>query len=312
MRPLILQPNYIPSIWGGRRLSDIRGVAVPQGKAYGICREVCAYRGAQNTVAKGEHAGKNLGEVIRDYHDELMGEDPADQLVRVAYIDAVEDLSVQVHPGEEYAKKIGDFGKSEAWYILECQEGASIAAGTTITDRQELLLAAKSGDIERYIRRIPVKKGDFALVPSGMLHACGKNMLAIEIGSFGGVTYRVYDYGRPRPLDIEKSFEILDFTLESRVRYFAPGERPDTGARERQAICDPAFCVDVVDVADRWEAKKENRYLILTVVEGDCILKAEGEEFPLAYTETILLPACLRQFSVRGDCRILRSFRPLG
>ena len=135
MKPLRLEPVYKESIWAGSRLSKIRGLSAP---GIGIAREVCAYRGSENRVRDGEYAGQSIAELIREKGVQLMGDDASGQLVRVAYIDAREDLSVQVHPNEVQARAVGDYEKSEAWYILEAGEGASIIAGVNTADEKRL------------------------------------------------------------------------------------------------------------------------------------------------------------------------------
>ena len=313
MEPIFPKPNYLPSIWGGTRLAQLRGVEAQPGKPIGIAREVCAYPGQENVVESGLFAGVSLRELIDRYHEEFMGDDPETQLIRLAYMDPVEDLSIQVHPNEDYAvSQEQDREKSESWYILEAQPGAYVVAGTTTQDRELLLKAAKEDKIHQYVRRVPVQQGDFVLIPCGMLHACGKNMLALEVGSFGGITYRISDYGRGRPLHIEKSFDVLDATLQPEVMHFTPGSRPQRGAMVQQAIRHRLFATDIVDIADEWQESKGNTYQVLTMVEGNARLLVEGKEYDLPYSRTVILPASIKTFAVQGNCRILRSYRPLG
>lgn len=312
MEPIFPKPNYLPSIWGGTRLAALRGVSAQPGKPIGIAREVCAYPGAENVVESGTYAGQSLRQLIDEHHEELMGDDPETQLIRLAYMDPVEDLSIQVHPGEVYAvNNEHDREKSESWYILEAKPGAYVVAGTTTQDVELLRKAAQEDQIDRYVRKVPVRQGDFVLIPCGMLHACGKDMLAIEVGSFGGITYRICDYGRGRPLHLAKSFDVLDPALQPESHHFAPGTRPASGASVRSAIRHPLFAADIVDIADEWQQQKGNTYQVLTAVEGDAVLVADGRQYPLPYTRTVILPASLRAFSVRGNCRILCSWHPV-
>lgn len=305
LKPLRLKPVYIKSIWAGDRLYNIRHL---EEKGIGIAREVCAYKNSENIIAEGKYAGTSIKELIDHHHEELMGSDPSTQLIRAAYIDAVEDLSVQVHPNQDYAQKIGDFEKSESWYILEAEEGAYITAGTTITDKEILRKAAEDGTLENYIKKVPVKKGDFALIPAGLLHACGKHMLAIEIGSFGGITYRLYDYGRPRPLDLEKGFEVLDPTLScSMTHHPIPLHRKDN---VRVGVDHPLFHVNVIDIEKEMELHGNHQYYILVCVDGSCIIQCEDEEYPLTYTQSLLIPASVDMLRVKGNVRLLKATHP--
>lgn len=311
MEPILPVPGYCVSVWGGSRLTDLRGVEPPEGKKYGICREVSAYRNTESKISGGEYGGKTLRELIDLRHGELLGRDPADQLVRVAYIDAEEDLSIQVHPGQEYARRVeNDFEKSESWYILDCGEDAYVVAGTTVTDKDLLRNAAEAGTLEQYIRKVPVKKGDFVMIPAGMLHACGKNMLALEAGSFGGITYRLYDYGRGRPLHLEKGFEVLDSALQPKVRHFTPGNRPVSGAQVQEAIRHHAFCADIVDIADEWQPENNGVCLSLTALEGNAAVETAGGRYPMDATHTVLLPADRPLCKVTGNSRVLCCWHP--
>lgn len=297
-----LEPVYKTSIWAGERLKKIRGLSE---EGIGICREVCAYRGSENRIAEGQFQGWTINQVITAHHKELMGDDDTDQLVRVAYMDTVEDLSVQVHPGQRLAEKIGDYEKSESWYIVEADEGAYITAGIHTNDVERLRQEAEKGELESYLVRYPVKKGDFAMIPAGMVHACGKNMLALEIGSFGGITYRLYDYGRGRALDLDKSFEVLNPDLLCEIQHL---QEKEENVR-RQILQHNLFSVDVADINGCFDLESKNRYHIITCVEHTCSVWYQQEEYPLDYTQTLLIPAMCDKISIKGKARILISYR---
>lgn len=275
----------------------------------GISREICAYKNSENEIISEEFKGQNLKQVINEHHDDLIGESKDTQLVRVAYIDANEDLSLQVHPDDKYARKyLNDFGKPESWYILDCSKDAYVTAGTTITDKSVLKRAAENGILEQYIQKIEVQTGDFIMIPAGLLHACGRNMLAIEIGGFGGITYRLYDYKRGRKLDIDKGFKILNPSLKCKhVR--CPIKYPDTGYEYHTIFECSEFCVDVVDIKDIYIEQKGNYYVILTCVNGTAELTCQGENTAIPFSESILIPACIDTFEIKGQCRILKSFK---
>lgn len=302
LEPIRLEPVYKKAVWAGERLKKIRGLAED---GVGICREVCAYRGSENRVEEGPFKGQTIDQVIRSFHKELMGTDGSTQLVRAAYMDTREDLSIQIHPDAARAEREGDYEKSESWYILEADPGAYITAGVNITDKEVLRRAAESGDMERYLVRIPVKAGDFAMIPAGMVHACGGHMLALEIGSFGGITYRLYDYGRNRPLDLDKGIAMVDPALQCEIIHAqekVPGV-PRLLARHR------LFSVDVLDVAGRWVLEGYGGYRIVSCVEGECRIVRDGAEYPIAYTRTILIPASCGPVEIVGNARVLIASR---
>lgn len=306
MKPLRLEPIYISSVWAGTRLQEIRDL---KQSGIGIAREVCAYRDSENKIAEGEWKGKSIRELINERHTELMGKDESSQLIRAAYIDAKENLSIQVHPAEAYARRQDDFEKSESWYVLEAADGAYVVAGTVTEDKEKVRRAAAEGNLEDCIRKVPVKAGDFILIPAGMLHACGKDMLVIEIGSFGGITYRVYDYGRPRSLDLEKAFDVLDLQLMP-VKTEHPFPKQPVCQRSI-GVEHPLFHVDVIDINEEMTFSSEGRYSILICVQGRGVVQYEEEEYSLAYTQTLLMPASVQHYKVKGNLRVLQAYRPI-
>ncbi len=300
--PIRLEPVYLNSIWAGNRLGEIRRLKSP---GTGISREVCTYPGSENRVCNGPFEGQKITELIRTRRDEIMGNDPESQMVRVAFMDTAEDLSIQVHPDGAMAEAEGDFEKSESWYILEAADGAYITAGIRETDKERIREAVREERLEELLVRLPVKTGDFVMIPAGMIHACGKGLLALEVGSFGGITYRLYDYGRGRRLNLEKGLLALKPQLKADIVH----PEPDAHNRPVNVGRHPLFQVDLVDVRGSWTYGGYDSYRILTCVEGECRVCRMGEEFLLSYTETIVIPAACRSIRVEGRARLLISYR---
>lgn len=305
MKPIRLQPVNVKALWAGNRLSKLRNLE----EGTGIIREVCAYRKSENSILNDEYRGMNLHDLINLHYKDLMGNDNSDQMIRAAYIDARDDLSIQVHPGEEYAKKVeNDFGKSESWYVLECDENSSVIAGCSINDRELLQQAAINGRIKEYLIHIPVKQGDFVYIPAGLIHACGKGTLVMEIGSFGGVTYRMYDYERGRELHLDKGFQVIDTSLRASKKEFPLDSRNKN--RIENGVVSKEFKVDVIDTIGTQRITKENKYHILTCVLNKCNIIIDEEKYSLHYTETLVIPASINEYEIQGDCRVLCSYRP--
>lgn len=305
IRPIRLKPVNVKTLWAGSYLSHLRNLE----DGVGIVREVCAYNKSENIILNKEYEGMNLRDLINTHHEELMGNDISSQIIRAAYMDAKEDLSVQVHPDCEYAEKVeNDFGKSESWYVLKCDENASVIAGCSTDDRELLRDAAINGNIEDYLLRIPVKPGDFVYIPAGLIHACGKGTLVLEVGSFGGITYRIYDFGRGRELHLDKGFNIIDTSLRGTKKEFSLNSRNINTIEN--GITSKDFKVDVIDTIGHQKIFKENKYHILTCVLNDCNIIIDKEKYRLNYTETLLIPASINEYEIQGDCRVLCSFRP--
>lgn len=300
--PIRLEPVYLKSIWAGNRLGEIRGLKSP---GTGISREVCTYPGSENRVCNGPFVGQKITELIRERREEIMGNDPERQMVRVAFMDTAEDLSIQVHPDGAMAEAEGDFEKSESWYILEAAEGAYVTAGLREMDKERIREAIREDRLEELLVRLPVKTGDFVMIPAGMVHACGKGLLALEVGSFGGITYRLYDYGRGRRLNLEEGLLALKPQLKAGIDH----PEPEAYNHPVKVGRHPLFQVDLVDVRGSWTYGGYESYRILTCVEGECRVYRMGEEFLLSYTETIVIPAACLPIRVEGSARLLISYR---
>lgn len=301
MGPIKLRPIYQKSIWAGDRLKKIRGLTE---EGVGISREVSTYPGSVNLVEGGPWDGKTIADVIKSHRTQIMGDVLGDQLVRVAFMDTAEELSVQVHPDQERAILCGDQEKSEAWYIVEAEEGATITAGINTEDMGRIKEAIKEDKLGELLIRIPVKAGDLVLIPAGMVHACGKDMLVVEVGSFGGITYRLYDHGRGRRLDLEKGLAVLKPWLRCEVEHEPSG----ICHHPKKMVQYGPFQVDVVDVHGSWQYGRFGSYRILTCVFGDCQIRWEEESYHLGYTDTILIPAVCQRVRIEGDARILIGY----
>lgn len=311
MYPLRLTPIYNKTIWANNRLTTLRGMSE---EGYGTCWEISAHPHAQCVIANGCFKGRTLSEILEEYPDEVLGKVPANRILRLAYLDAKENLSIQVHPYDEYARlHDNDEGKTETWYILEADEGATLVAGTTIDDADVLYEAVHNNTVEQYVRRIPVKAGDFVCIDAGMLHALGKGILALEIGQNSDTTYRFYDYdrrdahGKPRELHVKKSFDVADFSLvcepvHSPIHKVAENE-------EKLLVRRKEFSVKLVDIAESYHLVMDHtRFYTLSNMLEDATIVCQGEEMPFPYMESVLIPAACEDVVIKGATRVLISY----
>ena len=190
MEPLLLTSFYISPIWGGSRIARTRGIDWSGDDRHGEAFDVSAHPTTMGVVRNGPCAGMSLADAIASHHQEILGDVPDDAPLQVTFMDPVETLSVQVHPGEEYAQAAeGDHGKVEAWYVLDAEPGATLIAGCTTNDTEALRAAAADDSIgDRYGQRIEMHEGDFILIPSGTMHALGAGISAVELPSLGNTT----------------------------------------------------------------------------------------------------------------------------
>ncbi len=222
MYTLKLKPALKDYLWGGTRLkteykmeSDLEKVA----EAWVLS----THKDGAGIVLNGELAGKTLTEAVELFGKDCLGENGKKFSyfpILIKLIDAKDDLSVQVHPNDEYALRVeGEYGKTEMWYIVDCEEGATLYYGfkEEIT-KDEFRAKIADNTITDVLNKVPVKKGDVFFIPSGTIHAIGSGILIAEIQQNSNTTYRVSDYGRlgadgkPRPLHIDKAVEVTSLT----------------------------------------------------------------------------------------------------
>ena len=233
------------------------------------------------------------------------------KMVRVAWIDAKEFLSIQIHPGEDYAQKHSqDHEKSECWYIQEAAPDAYIIAGCHFNNKDEVVDALEKDEMEKYLHRIPVDKGDFIFVPYGTVHALGANILALEIGTNSNTTYRFYDFhrkdenGNERKLHIQESLDVMELDYIPEKIHIPLDE-----TEKEIVLCDlDCFKVTLYDVEDnRTICFNKDSFHTISNLGNDVTITCGDEELVLPYTESVLLPAEVKEIRVSGSTRIIIS-----
>lgn len=216
--PIIFEPAFKARIWGGSRLEQIFNCRNPKGYI-GEAWIVSDHPEGRSPIINGAFSGKFLNEVIKTNQEWLspcsLGKFP----LLVKLLDANDDLSVQVHPGDEYAMihEHGGSGKTECWYIIDSIPGAEIVIGHTAKNKREFAELAREKRWNELLVKVPVKAGDFFFIPSGAVHALGKGILLLEVQQNSDITYRIYDYdrigldGNKRELHMEKAIEVIDY-----------------------------------------------------------------------------------------------------
>ena len=220
--PFLLKPAAKDSLWGGNRLKDEFGKEIncsPLAETW----ECSTHPDGQSIVASGKYEGKSLDKILQR-HPEYLGTHPLQTMegkftlpILIKLIDAKQNLSVQVHPDDEYALvHENSLGKTEMWYVLSARKNANLVYGFKQDMRKERVRdSIKEGSIENYLNRIPVHKDDLFLVEAGTVHAIGAGVLVAEIQENSNLTYRLYDYnrvdknGKRRELHIEKALQVM-------------------------------------------------------------------------------------------------------
>lgn len=309
--PVKLSPAFKDYLWGGVRLKSEFNKSCTLDRV-AESWELSAHRDGQSLVSGGEYDGLTLAEYIDAIGRKALGTicekyDYFPLLIKL--IDAKGDLSVQVHPSDEYAlAHEGEYGKTEAWYILDCDEGASLYYGfARDVTREEYAAAISEGRLTEILNRVSVKRGDVFFIPAGTVHAIGAGILICEIQQNSNTTYRVYDYGRRdkdgqlRPLHIEKALAVSNLTSSP-----ALPETPD-GADVLLAEC-AYFTVRRLRLDGLSEISVDGgSFLSLVVTEGNGTLTHEGGVLHFAKGDSIFIPAQDRVFQVKGTCEMILS-----
>ena len=316
MEPLKFSPTYVHPIWAGDAIAKARGLPTDTEHNYGEAFDVSAHPDVCVIIANGPLAGMHLDDAISAHHDDIIGTLPDHDVIQITFMDARETPSIQVHPNEEQAQRLdGDHEKTESWYILHAEPGATLIGGSTTTDLDALRAAAADDSIgERFGKRIAVSEGDFVFVPAGTMHALGAGIFAVEVGSFGNRTYRMCDWGRGRELHVDKAFEVVNTESTATVRHFGSYGHDEAGdaalPRIREGVRCGLFVSNVIDIDKDYETEPDGVYHIITCVQGSCTVESPEGAVGLACTESALVPASAGRYTVRGTCRVLQSYHP--
>ena len=307
--PLIFEPIFKPKIWGGRRLESRLRKHLPPDVAVGESWEVADLEEDQSVVRAGPARGKRLGELVREWGPDLLGEVDLFEgrfPLLIKYLDAQEHLSVQVHPDEAMARRLGGNVrvKNEAWYVVDVEGDACIYRGFRPgVTREDFISAIENGTAASTLHRIPVKPGQCYFLPSGTVHALGAGVLVAEVQTPSDITYRIYDWdridpatGHGRDLHVERalecaSFEPVEASWERRSHV------ADVWTSATRLITCDSFTIEKVRMTEGIDRSLPYaRLLIWMILEGKgrikCSSGADPCEFGLG--DTVVLPAGLK------------------
>lgn len=327
--PLKFKPLMMEKIWGGRKIETVFGKALPPGKPIGESWELCdlppgAVEGTtdwiSSEVADGPLAGRTLRWLIQNHRQELLADVPLFKPhgqfpLLVKFLDAREDLSVQVHPDLGYVARHPEaYLKNEAWYVVQTDEGGrllkDLKPGVT---KEQFRAAIADGTVEDLIKTVYVKAGDCVYLPSGTVHALGKGVFAAEVQTPSDSTFRVYDYkridastGKERKLHIEPALEVIDFSGKEP----APQRRQHVAGLHttvtRLVTC-PNFTIEKVRFREGVEEPVPYDWPVVWVVlEGQAEVKVDdvAEPTKMGRGDTVLLPAAMKNpiLKTLSDC----------
>ena len=309
MAILKLKPACKDYVWGGRRLVEEFGVQ--SDKITAEAWMLSAHKDGASTISSGDFDGKTLAEYIKLGGDEILGtncRNMRDFPILIKLIDARENLSVQVHPTDKYAlANEGQLGKTEMWYVLDTDATAFLYCGfKKKISRDEFAARIKDNSLLEVLNAIPAKRGDVIHIPAGTVHALGKGVLVAEIQQNSNVSYRIYDYGRDRPLHIAKALDVANLNPSN-----------DRGeSYPHVAACD-YFVVDKLDIDGKILSQAQGTldgttFLHVLILGGKGTISSGGDSFAYVKGDSFFVTADAGDWLIRGSCDALLTTIPDG
>jgi mannose-6-phosphate isomerase len=304
--PLLMLPAFDPRPWGTHDLSPIypnRRFEEKIGESW--------LTGDDCKIANGPFTGQTLAQVSEKYQRELVGDAARDARrfpLLLKFLFPHEKLSVQVHPDDEQARRVGQpWGKTECWYVAHARSGAQIGLGlkpgVTVAQLEQ---AIGENRAEELLNWLNVYTGDMIYVAGGTVHTLGPGSVIVETQQQSDTTYRLYDYGRPRELHLKEGLAAVKLNVASgKVVRPAPAQTPGSNNRQAPLVAAPYFVVDMFEMKDEQELSTRDESgkssaQILVAVEGCGIVEVVGTEpVTLAKGDAVVVPACAGKFTVR-------------
>lgn len=311
---MLMKPAFKDYIWGGTRLRDDFGKDCDFDKV-AESWELSCHKDGNSVIANGEFAGMSLSEYIEKQGKSVLGTNCArfeNFPVLIKLIDAKDNLSVQVHPDNEYAQRVeGEYGKTEMWYVVDADEGATLLYGFKHEiSKEEFRERIENNTLLEVTNAVPVKKGDVFFIRSGTLHAIGKGILIAEIQQNSNTTYRIYDYGRvgkdgkPRELHIDKA---LDVTKLCPAEPYPETEwvtaDSKTGWKKKLLSSCEYFTVNALDIPESAElTADEKSFVSLLFLDGTSTISYDGGKLDVKKGDSVFIPAGFGSFKIDGKC----------
>lgn len=321
MYPLKFEPILKQRLWGGDKIISFKQLNDTR-KEVGESWEISAVEGSESIVAEGPDKGMTLTEVLSKYREELLGEANYARFgvkfpLLVKFIDARQDLSIQVHPSDELAKKRhNSMGKTEMWYVIGADKGAKLRSGFSeqITPK-EYKDRVYNNTITEVLQEYDIQPGDVFFLPAGRVHSIGAGAFIAEIQQTSDVTYRIYDFdrkdskGNARELHTDLAREAINFEVldDYRTQYDVVENEPI------ELVACPYFTTSLYDMTEEitCDYSELDSFVIFVCVEGSCTLyDNEKNEVSFKAGETVLMPASIQEVTIvpNGKVKLLETY----
>jgi mannose-6-phosphate isomerase len=308
--PLKFQPILKDKIWGGEKLNQHFNKA-SDSKDLGESWEISTVPNDVSVISNGELKGQSLQDLVNDYKSDLLGDKNWERFgnefpLLIKFIDAKQDLSIQLHPNDELAKKRhNSFGKTEMWYVMQADKDANLIVGFNgDVDKETYLKHLEDNTLTKILNFDTVKEGDTYFIEAGRVHAIGAGVLLAEIQQTSDVTYRVYDWdrvddnGNARELHNDIAIDAFDFEMENDFRIDYQKEK---NTSNKMVSC-PFFTTNFVEIDSELDVKNtHDSFLIYMCVDGEVEVSTGVSSEYISKGETILIPAEIKNFTLKSD-----------
>lgn len=320
MEPIKFKTILKQTLWGGDKIADFKHIENIPGGHVGESWEISGVKGSESVAANGPYVGKTLSEITAELQDKLVGTDNYKRFgnefpLLVKFIDACQDLSIQVHPNDEEAKKYGmKHGKSEMWFIMDSDPDAYLRCGLKkqITPEQYKAMVDDSTICDA-IAEFPVKADDCFYIPAGRIHSIGKGCFLAEIQQTSDVTYRIYDFNRRdkdgnlRELHTQKAAECIDYNVLHDYRLdYVPASNQGVSLIRCKHFNTAVYDLDEPMTLDYSEL---DSFVIIVGIKGEATFTDnEGNTMTLRGGESMLIPATTKIINVDGKIKFLETY----
>lgn len=319
-KPFLLRPSGKDYLWGGKRLNDEFAKNIDM-RPLAETWECSTHPDGPSFVVGGEFDGQTLANVLK-VHPEYLGTHPitkGELPILIKFIDAKQDLSVQVHPDDAYARahEGGQLGKTEMWYVLDASKDAQLVYGLRHdTDAEALRKSIADGTLEKNLQKIPIQKNDMFFIEPGMIHAIGAGALVAEIQESSNLTYRLYDYdrvdknGQKRQLHVDQALAVANLKSSAEPR------QPLRVLKYRQGVASELLCRCKYFEVHRMLVNTERRqtvhyradsvsFRVLLCVNGCGVITYANGMIRVYKGDCIFVPADSAELSLHGTMRFL-------
>ncbi len=315
--PLVFEPILQDRIWGGTKLKTVLGKDNLPTNTTGESWELSTVEGNVSVVKNGNFAGKPLTELLEKYPAEMLGSKVHSQFgtqfpLLFKFLDARDDLSIQVHPNDELAKKRhNSFGKTEMWYVMQADEGSRIIVGFKDKSSPEQYLEhLENKNLIEILNEVKAGKGDVFFLETGTIHAIGAGIMIAEIQQTSDITYRIYDWdrvdanGKSRELHVEQALDAMNYNTTETQKYYSK-----TVNTSNTMVDCPYFTTNYLPLDGTTGVEKSgDSFTVYICTEGEFTIDSQGETYSFKKGDTILVPAGIKAYSIVGNATLLEIY----